>query len=739
MLKRMQRRLSISFVAVCVLFALLTIRLMFIERTSGERYEKKVLSQQEYDSTIIPYQRGDITDRRGTVLATSVDVYNVILDSKVLNSVKKTNEKNKKNTDIIETTLQYLSFVFPDIDIEEARKTIVERPDNQYYVLKKHATYDEMKSFSTLASDKETKNKIAGIWFEKEYVRGYPYGSFASSVIGFVSSDGNGVTGLENRYNSTLNGINGRSYGYVDEESTVAQTVIEAVNGNTLVSTLDMNVQTIVENEIKAWNDTRINEENNARFGSKNTAALVMDPSNGEILAMATYPTFDLNSPRDLSAFYSEEEYKALTSEEQFNALNTIWQNYCVSHSFEPGSTFKPFTIAAGLETGTVKGDEVFECDGGEQIGPDYVKCMLTHGQLDVKQSLEQSCNDALMQMSYAIGAENFSNFQHLFGFGQRTGIDLPGEARTDTLIYSKEDLGRTINIATNSFGQNFNVTMIQLASAFASIVNGGNLYKPHMVKSIVDPSGNTQKTFSPEIEKKTLSPEVSEELKTMLRAVVEEGTGSIAGVLGYDIGGKTGTAEKIDPRDGTRWKGHYVVSFIGAAPIDDPKVVLYVVIDEPNVAEQADSTYPQVLFRQIATELFPYLGIYPTEGITDDLLQYLGISKSDTVKNEVKSSTFQCFDSSGILYNDAAVNKKGEVVDSAGNVISGCVVDMDQGIVTDAYGNQIEVDMSPLLGEKEQVAENPDIASPPNEVEGDGQDDTTWSGATSSDEEEEV
>ena len=233
----MQRRLSISFVAVCVLFALLTIRLMFIERTSGERYEKKVLSQQEYDSTIIPYQRGDITDRRGTVLATSVDVYNVILDSKVLNSVKKTNEKNKKDTDIIETTLQYLSFVFPDIDIEEARKTIVERPDNQYYVLKKHATYDEMKTFSTLASDKETKNKIAGIWFEKEYVRGYPYGSFASSVIGFVSSDGNGVTGLENRYNSILNGINGRSYGYVDEESTVAQTVIEAVNGNTLVGT----------------------------------------------------------------------------------------------------------------------------------------------------------------------------------------------------------------------------------------------------------------------------------------------------------------------------------------------------------------------------------------------------------------------------------------------------------------------------------------------------------------------
>ena len=628
MLKRMQRRLSISFAAVCVLFALLTVRLMFIEKTSGERYEKKVLSQQEYDSSVIPYQRGDITDRRGTVLATSVDVYNVILDSKVLNSVKKTNDKNKKNTDIIETTLKYLSTVFPDIDIEDARKTITERPDNQYHVLKKHASYDEMKTFSALSTDKETKDKIAGIWFEKEYVRGYPYGSFASGVIGFCSSDGNGVTGLENRYNSMLNGINGRSYGYVNEESAVEQTVIEAVNGNTLVSTLDMNVQTIVENEIKAWNDTRINEENKARFGSKNTAALVMDPSNGEVLAMATYPTFDLNAPRDLSAFYSPEELAVLSSEDQFNTLNTVWQNFCITHSFEPGSTFKPFTIAAGLETGTVKGDEIYECDGGEQIGPDYVKCMLNHGHLDLKGALGQSCNDALMQMSYAIGADNFSEYQHLFGFGQRTGIDLPGEARTDTLIYSKEDLGRTINIATNSFGQNFNVTMIQLASAFASIVNGGNLYKPHVIKSIVDPSGNVVKSFSPEIEKKTVSPEVSEEMKTMLRAVVEEGTGGIAGVLGYDIGGKTGTAQKL-PRSA----GKNLVSFIGYAPQENPKVLIYVVVDEPNDPDQAHSVFAQEIAHNIMVQILPYLNIEKADPtLFDEKKEYTSMfTKIDT------------------------------------------------------------------------------------------------------------
>ena len=223
------------------------------------------------------------------------------------------------------------------------------------------------------------------------------------------------------------------------------------------------------------------------------------------------------------------------------------------------------------------------------------------------------------------------------------------------------------------------------------------------------------------------------------MNTAVREGTGRKSQVPGYRTGGKTGTAEKIDPRDGTRWKGHYVVSFIGTAPIDDPKVVLYVVIDEPNVAEQADSTYPQVLFRQIATELFPYMGIYPSEPVTDDLLQYLGITIDETVKNEVKSATFQCFDSSGILYNDAAINKDGEVIDASGNVIDGCTADLEKGIVTDGYGNEIEVDISALLDEDiDPTADNPDIAAPPEAVEGDGQDDTTWTGASSGDEEEE-
>ena len=226
------------------------------------------------------------------------------------------------------------------------------------------------------------------------------------------------------------------------------------------------------------------------------------------------------------------------------------------------------------------------------------------------------------------MGAEKFDQYYDAFGFRDLTGIDLPGEARTDTLIYSKEDLGRTINIATNSFGQNFNVTMIQLASAFASLVNGGNLYKPHVVKSIVDPSGNVIKTYGTEIEKKTVSLEVSEEMKSMLRAVVEEGTGGIAGVLGYDIGGKTGTAQKLPRSD-----GKHLVSFIGYAPQEDPKVLIYVVVDEPNDPDQAHSVFAQEIAHNIMVQILPYLNIEKADPtLFDEKTEYTSMfTKIDT------------------------------------------------------------------------------------------------------------
>ena len=603
-LKRMQRKLLISFLIICALFVGLIGRLMFIEYSSGERYEKIVLSQQEYDSTTIPFQRGNIVDSKGTVLATSVDVYNVILDCKVLNA---------NDATVIASTVEAVAECFPEIGREAVEEELEDNPDSQYSVLAKKVSYEEMSKFTDLQEerreDDDPDNNITGVWFEKEYKRVYPYGSMAAATLGFTTSGNVGVVGLENQYNSVLNGVNGRSYGYLNNDSDLERTVIEAQNGNTLVTTLDANIQSIVEQEILNFNQQYTNENG---LGSKNTAVLVMDPDTGGILAMAQYPGFDLNNPWDLSAYYTPEELTAMSEQDQLNILNQLWKNYAVTNTYEPGSTAKPFTVAGGLESGALKGDETFVCDGGEQIAGYNVRCVNRngHGLETIQDALVNSCNDALMQMSYRIGPVTFSQFQSLFGFGQRTWIDLPGETSTASLIYDEKALESTINLATNSFGQNFNVTMVQMASAFCSLVNGGKLYQPHLVERITDDAGNTVQEIEPVLRKQTISKEVSDQMKQYLRVVVTDGSASAAGVDGYDVGGKTGTAQKFDTETGQRAKGKYLVSFIGYAPQEHPEVLVYVIVDEPNVEDQAHSSYALGIAHNILQQILPYMNI---------------------------------------------------------------------------------------------------------------------------------
>ena len=602
----MQRNLWFVYMVVCVLFVVLIGRLAYIEYSSGEKYERIILAQQQYDSQIIPYQRGDITDVHGTVLATSVDVYNVILDCKVLNA----------NKEKIDTTLAHLSECFPEIDTGKVRSLLADEPKKQYTVLAKKVSYEEMSRFQKLYDDEKTEKEVAGIWFEKEYRREYPYGSLAASMIGFTASGNVGMGGLELYYSHELNGTNGRSYGYVNTDKNVEAAVIEPENGHTIVSTIDVNIQTIVEREILAWNKRY---ETDDSPGSHNTAVLVMNPQDGSVLAMANYPTFDLNDPWNLKKVLTKEERKQMSEEEKTDALNKRWQNFCVTSTYEPGSTFKPFTVACGLETGALNGNESYYCDGYEHIADYDVKCVNRngHGMLDVRGALGQSCNDALMQMSYAIGADNFAAYQRLFGFGQRTGIDLPGEARTDTLVYNREELGHLINMATNSFGQNFNTTMVQLATGFASIINGGNLYLPHVVDHISDDAGNVVQNFDAVVEKKTISQETCTQMKDFLRSVVASGTGAVAGVDGYDIGGKTGTAEK-QPRSA----GNYLVSFIGYVPQQNPQVLIYCIIDVPNTEDQAHSNYAQEIVHNILQQILPYMGIEPTEEVPAETIE---------------------------------------------------------------------------------------------------------------------
>lgn len=612
----MRKKLIVLFSVLTICLCALIGRLMYINYTSGEKYEKKVLSMQSYDSKTIPYQRGDIVDRNGTVLATSVAVYNVIMDCSVMTSESKVD--GQKVQKYLEPTIEALVECFPELDKGTLYQYATEKPDSKYIILLKKLPYDKIQSFVQLQEAVDEKGKkvnpnIKGVWFEKEYQRRYPFNSMASATIGFVSSGNVGTIGLENYYNDVLNGINGREYGYLNSESDFEKTVIAPQDGNTLVSTIDANIQSVVEKKILEFNAAYTNNYREGD-GSLNTAVIVMNPNTGAILAMADYPNFDLNNPRDPSILFTEEQLETVTQEEQMEALNQLWRNFCVSETYEPGSIQKPFTVAGGLETGKLHTGLSFVCDGHETISGSTIGCVnrYGHGVETLEKSLMDSCNDALMQMARDyIGVHDFTKYQSVFGFGQKTGIDLPGEAYTASLIYTEENM-TTIDLATNAFGQNYNCTMIQMASGFCSLVNGGTYYQPYLVSKVLGADGGTVSVTEPTVLKQTISEGTSDLLREYMYNTVTSGTGATAKVDGYSMGGKTGTAEKIP-----RKQGNYLVSFMGFAPYDNPELLIYCIIDEPNVEDQPHSSFAQNIVREILEEIFPYMNIYPDEELT--------------------------------------------------------------------------------------------------------------------------
>lgn len=600
--KTMQRKLVMLFAAIVLAFVFLVGRITYINAASGDKYTKLVLDQQQYGSRTIPFKRGDIVDRNGTKIATSERIYNVILDMKVMLSKE----------EYIEPTIQVLEECF-GIAEEDVRTLMDKNPTGRYNILKKGVDYATAQKFNKIESDSEKYPNVKGIWLEEDYVRKYPYNTLASDVIGFTVDGNVGSNGIEASYNSILNGTDGREYGYQDESTSFEQTVKEPENGQTVMSTIDLQVQSIVEKHVLEFNEEHKNQAREGE-GSLDTAVIVMNPQNGEILAEASYPNYDLNNPRDLTKYYTEEQIEAMSDEEKLDALNSLWNNFCVSDTYEPGSTFKPFVISAGLETGVLTGEESYTCGGVLHVGDHDIHCSNRdgHGTQTLKRALENSCNVALMQIGESMGAEEFTRYQELFGFGEMTGIDLPGEASTEGLLYEAENMDAA-SLATNAFGQNFNVTMTQLAASFCSLVNGGNYYEPHVVKQIQDENGNVTETKDPVLVRKTISKETSDIIKDYMYGVVEEGTGKSAAVEGYAIGGKTGTAEKLPRRN-----GKYLVSFIGYAPQENPQVVVYVVVNEPNAQGQANSGFATELASKIMGEIFPYLGIEKTAEKTE-------------------------------------------------------------------------------------------------------------------------
>lgn len=605
----MQEKLAITvFVIMLALFALTAV-LYKIVKENNEEYTKVVLSQHStYDSRVIPYRRGDIVDRNGTYLATSDKVYNLILDPVQI---------YEREEDYLNPTVNALVEIF-GYDRNELLETLMDHRESRYLRYERRMAYEKKEAFEALQQsvnqfnyENDIKERIRGVWFEDEYKRVYPYNSLACSIIGFTSSDGSqGNGGIEQYYNSSLIGTNGREYGYLNDETNMEAVIKPAANGNTIVSTIDIYIQELVEKRIEEWKEEP---------GSKHIGILVMDPNNGEILAMADNSRYDLNNPRELSGLYTQEEIDAMTDEEKVDALSRMWRNFCVSDTYEPGSPAKVFTVATGLEENAFQTSTYFHCDGIETIGGHEIHCTAYlrggHGDLSVEETLIVSCNDAMMHMAAMEGKEAFTKYQELFNFGARTGIDLPGEADASSLIYRVDRMDPT-SLATNAFGQNFNCTMVQMAAAFSSVINGGSYYEPHVVKQILNENGAVIYKNDGVLVRETVSDGTSRFLREALRRVVAEGTGKAAQVEGYEIGGKTGTAEKTG-----RNKEDYVVSFCGFAPTDHPKVLVYVVIDEPNVEKQASSSYASKVFSNVMSDILPYLNVFPATDEADEEL----------------------------------------------------------------------------------------------------------------------
>ncbi len=615
----MQKKLLVLFLLVLLAFAGLCVRLIWINNEKGENYSKQVLTQQEYDSITLPFRRGDIVDCNGTSLAVSEKVYNLVIDSyQILDK-----------EEYLEPTLQALGTCFPQLDIATIRAYITEHPQSRYYVPLKKLTYAEISDFVAMQNDTgkdengETKigNYIKGIWFEEEYRRTYPNGSLACDVIGFTTSDGTGMYGLEEYYDDILKGTTGREFGYLNDDANLERTTKPAVDGYTLVSTLDANVQGIVEKYLKKFSEEYTDNYTEGP-AANNVGCIIMEVDTGNILAMASYPVYDLNSPYDLSAYYTEEEIATMKENDTYySTLNALWRNFCISDTYEPGSTFKPFTVAMGLETGVLSGNETYECNGGLVVveGESPIRCHNRWGDgvVSVKHAIASSCNVALMKMAFAVGEDTFLEYQKNFNFGLKTNIDLAGETRTAELVFDANSM-RITELATSSFGQGFNVSMIQMITGYSALINGGYYYEPHMVKQIQTTNGAVVENMEPRVLKQVISESTSEQIREYCIAVCdpdyEGNTGKTARPAGYVIGGKTGTAQTLP-----RGNGEYVVSFIGFAPADDPEIAIYVVVDRPNMQDQSQGTRCATgIARNVLTEVLPYLGIFMTEELTE-------------------------------------------------------------------------------------------------------------------------
>lgn len=605
---RLKKRFLYIWLAFMGILAIIVVRLFYIEIFNGEEYGNAAARRSRV-STTIEAKRGSICDRNNVVLASSTVEYNLILDPK---------EILTENRNYLANTAALIQKCF-GISASEVAEKANNNKESHYVVLKRglsysevkdfmymmeSATADEIRDFLGISKDDEERVELAGAWLEDSFKRKYPFGTLASSVIGFTQ-DGVGIYGIEKYFNDELTGTDGKKYTYISNDKTVENVYHEAENGYNVQLTIDYNIQAIVEKYIKQTLE---------ETGAKTVAVTIQNPNNGEFLAMADSGQFDPNSPRKLEGLYSQEKIDEMNDEETSLLLTENWKNYCVSETYEPGSTYKAFTVAGALESGAIKGDEMPYCEGSVNMRDYVIHCANIYGHeyITIPDALSQSCNMAMMYIAEQEGVDTFCKYQSQFGFGTVTRIELPTEMSCRSLLFNRTNM-TDIDLATNSFGQNFNVTMVQLSSAFCSIVNGGTYYQPHIVKGLYNAEGDLIKSSGKTVVSNPVSKDTCDYVKNALRLTVTEGTGTAAAVPGYITAGKTGTAEK-----GAREDDLWIASFIGFAPFENPEVVCYVVIDEPEDGDDGSSAYACELFSKIMSEVLPYLNSTPASKDSD-------------------------------------------------------------------------------------------------------------------------
>lgn len=563
------KKKTFTIVLLCLLVMIVLVgRLINIMVFKSDYYQKKADDLHERERNI-KAARGEILDRNGVVLAANKTVCTVsVIHSQITDKEK-----------VIEVLTECLG-----IDRAEIVKKV-----------EKVSSREKIKSnVDKKIGDKIRQYNLDGVKVDEDYKRFYPYGSLASKVMGFTGSDNQGIIGLEVQYDKFLMGKDGKILTETDaygiERENIVEKRVEAVKGDNLVTSIDYNIQEYVTQAA-----LKVREEKAANY----VAIIVMNPQNGEIYAMVNVPEFDLNKPYELNIEQAEGEKK-------MDALNKMWRNQSINDTYEPGSTFKIVTATAGLETGVVNVNSTFSCPGFRVVEDRRIRChkVSGHGSENFVQGTMNSCNPVFIDVGLRIGKENYYTYLKRLGLLEKTGIDLPGEAKT--IIHKIENVGE-VELATMSFGQSFQITPLQLLRAVSAVVNGGTLITPHFGIRTIDMDNNITNEFEyPQVEN-VISKETSGTMKYILEKVVSEGGGKKGQVEGYAVSGKTATSEKLP-----RGSGKYIGSFIGFAPSDNPQVIAICIVDEP-VGVYYGGTIAAPVVADIFSNILPYLGIEKT------------------------------------------------------------------------------------------------------------------------------